>query len=108
MIMDNLFSCNPNCSIANLTLLDWSVVFGLLLLVFSFTTLLRKWAFSSNQVSVSSLKWHLPRFFFVALVLAAVTIPVIWMIFGYTGARLYGQFVYPGLAFVVYMLWGLG
>lgn len=108
MTMDNLFICNPNCSLADLTLLDWSVVLGFLLVVFVITTLLRRWAFSSNQAPVSSLKWHLPRFLFVALVLAVVTVPIIWMIFGYTGARLYGQFVYPGLALVVYMLWGLG
>ena len=105
MSMDNLFKCTPNCSLSELTLLDWGITLYLLLITFAVITLLRKWAFEWNQYTASSIKWHIPRFLFITVLLAIVTIPIVWSIFGSIGAKIYGQFIFPEVAFIVYIIW---
>ncbi len=93
--MENLFACNPDCSITTLTALDWAVM-------------LRKWAFNWNKYPDTSIKWHVPRFIFIAFILAVITTPIVWSIFGHLAAKMYGQFIFPEAACVIYFIWLLG
>jgi len=106
--MDSLFACNPDCNIENLTTLDWAITLGFFLAVYIITTLFRKWAFSRDKYPETSIKWHIPRFVYIATVFALVTMPIVWWLFGYTGAKIFGQFVLPESVFVIYLMWTLG
>ncbi|PCI46606.1 MAG: hypothetical protein COB51_06930 [Moraxellaceae bacterium] len=104
-IVDNLFICNPDCSIFDLTFLDWGAVLSFLISIYVLTTVLRRWAFEWNNYPETSFKWHIPRFIFIAFIFAMVTLPLIWRVFGYLGAQIYGQFIYPEAVFIVYIAW---
>jgi hypothetical protein len=106
--MDSLFACNPNCNLENLTALDWMLALGFFCSIYIVTTLFRKWAFSRNKYPETSLKWHMPRFVYIATVFALVTMPIVWWLFGYTGAKIFGQFILPETVFVIYLMWALG
>lgn len=106
--MGSLFSCNPDCSIERLTALDWFAIFGFFLIIYMVFTGWRKWAFSRNEYPETSIKWHVPRFIYIATVFSLVTTPIIWWLFGYTGAKIFGQFILPESVFVMYILWMLG
>ena len=106
--MDSLFACNPNCNIENLKVLDWMLALVFFCLICIVTTVFRKWAFSRNKYPEKSLKWHMPRFFYMATVFAVVTMPMVWGLFGYTGAKVFGQFILPETVFVFYLMWALG
>tara|TARA_R110000822_G_scaffold279213_1_gene400988 strand:- start:54 stop:425 length:372 start_codon:yes stop_codon:yes gene_type:complete len=106
--MDSLFSCNPNCSIENLKALDWLAVLGFFLVIYLVSTVWRKWAFSRNKYPETSIKWHVPRFIYIATVFSLVSMPTVWWLFGYTGAKIFGQFILPESVIVLYILWALG
>ncbi len=106
--MDNLFSCNPNCSISNLDFWDWAVAVSFFIVIYLLTTLVRKWVFSRSKYPETSIKWHVPRFIFIALICAIVTIPIAWSIFGHFGAKIFGKFIYPETAIIVYFAWLFG
>ncbi len=106
--MDNLFICSPDCNIENLTTVDWLLVLSFLFSVYIISTLFRKWAFSRNKYPETSLKWHIPRFIYIATVFALTTMPVVWWLFGYTGAKIFGQFILPESVFVIYIMWTIG
>jgi len=106
--MENLFACNPDCSITTLTALDWAVTLAILVIVFTITRMLRKWAFNWNKYPDTSIKWHVPRFIFIAFILAVITTPIVWSIFGHLAAKMYGQFIFPEAACVIYFIWLLG
>ena len=106
-IVDGLFSCNPNCSVESLTVLDWIAVFGFFFLIYFVSTVWKKWAFSRNKYPEASIKWHLPRFLYIAIVFTMATLPIAWWLFGCTGAKIFGQLVLPELVFVIYLLWAV-
>ena len=106
--MDNLFICSPDCNIENLTTVDWLLVLSFLFSIYVIATLFRKWAFSRNKYPETSLKWHIPRFIYIATVFALTTMPVVWWLFGYTGAKIFGQFILPESVFVIYIMWAVG
>ena len=103
--MDSFFTCSPNCTVENLAAMDWLVVAGLFIVIYSVSTVWRKGAFSWNKYPETSIKWHVPRFIYIAFVLAVVTIPLVWWLFGYIWAKVYGQFIFPECALVAYFLW---
>ncbi len=105
--MDSLFTCNPNCTVGNLSAMDWAVVAVLFIVIYFVSTAWRKWAFSRNKYPETSIKWHVPRFIYIAFVLAIATIPLVWWLFDHTGAKIYGQFIFPECAFIAYFLWTL-
>lgn len=106
--METLFACDPECSLDSLTLLEWFTVFVFFIVVYFTLVLLRKWAFSRNTYAETSMKWHLPRFLYVAFIFSLITMPVVWWLFGHVGAKIFGQFILPESALIVYLLWVLG
>lgn len=106
--MDSLFSCNPNCSLESLMLLDWVAVMGFFLITYIVSTVWRKWAFSRNKYPETSIKWHVPRFIYIATVFSLMSMPIAWWLFGHTGAKIFGQFILPESVFGLYILWILG
>tara|TARA_R110001606_G_C15387987_1_gene651158 strand:+ start:2056 stop:2430 length:375 start_codon:yes stop_codon:yes gene_type:complete len=105
--MVSLFSCNPDCSIEKLMAMDWVVVFGFFLFIYLVSTVWRKWAFSRNKYPQTSIKWHIPRFIYISTVFSLVSMPIVWWLFGYTGAKIFGLFILPESVFVLYILWTL-
>ncbi|RVU31015.1 hypothetical protein [Neptunomonas marina] len=103
--MGSLFACHPNCSLQSLALVDWLAVVALCFAIIFVFTVWRQWAFSHSQYPAASIRWHIPRFIYIAVVLALLTIPAVWWLFGYTGVKLFGQFGFPVLAIVGYILW---
>lgn len=106
--MDSLFACDPNCNIQHLTAVDWLLVLGFFFSIYIIATLLRKWAFSRNKYPETSLKWHIPRFIYITTIFACITMPVVWWLFGYAGAKIFGQFILPESVLVIYIAWALG
>jgi len=85
--------------------MDWLVVSSFFIAVYVISTVWRKWAFSRNNYPETSIKWHVPRFIYITFVLGITTIPLIGWLWGHAGAKIYGQFIFPELAFIAYMFW---
>jgi len=99
-----MFSCDPNCSLSDLGLIEWLFILGFTLSVMTLMTLFRKWAFRPRDISPTSLSWHLPKIAFIAVVLLIITAPIVWSLFGYLGLKLYGAFIFPTAVVVIYMI----
>lgn len=103
--MNELFACNPDCSFAKLSALDYLVIAFTFVIVFLVTMLLKKWFFSLNKYPENSIKWHIPRLLFFILVISLVTCPLIYSFFGSTAALIYSKTILPELCIVIYGCW---
>jgi hypothetical protein len=100
-----MFECGLNCPIEDLSNTELAIVAIGAVAFFWFIFWYRKWAFGCEKYPDSSWRWHLPRLAFVIAAVAAITLPPVWAVFGYLGARLYAGTAFPFVTIVVYMAW---
>jgi putative flippase GtrA len=100
-----MFECGLMCPVEDLSIAELAIVFAASAALLGSIFWYRKWAFSYEKHPDSSWRWHLPRLAFVIAAVAAITLPLVWAVFGYLGARLYSGTAFPFVTIVLYMAW---
>ena len=100
-----MFECLPRCELSQLTLTDalWLAAFGFV--VYAGSRLWQRWAFSRNQHPITDLRWHIPRFIYVAFVTTMLTSVPVYTFFGDTLGYWYSKSLLAPTIIIAYGAW---
>ncbi|WP_430461855.1 hypothetical protein ACQUQU_03440 [Thalassolituus sp. LLYu03] len=100
-----MFECLPRCELSQLTLTDglWLAAFGVCVYVASRQW--QRWAFSRHHHAPNDLRWHLPRFIYIAFVTIMLTsVPAYTFLGADTGYWYSRTLLWPTIA-IAYVAW---
>ena len=103
--MTDVFACLPQCELADLGLIEWLLIILSIGLVYGLTTFAIEIVFGRSQHDPNSLCWHFPRFLFIALVVAFLTVSPLALLFGFNIASIYAKTALPFICIITYFVW---
>ncbi|MCD8521136.1 MAG: hypothetical protein LRY66_01385 [Saccharospirillaceae bacterium] len=100
-----MFSCLPDCQLSELGAIDWLWLLAFGVFVYASSRLWARWAFSYNKYPFTSLRWHAPRFIYIAFVTAMLTVVPVYTFLGEDAGYWYSRILYFPTTFIAYVAW---
>lgn len=100
-----MFGCLPSCELSQLTFSDWAWLAAFGVTVYALSRLWGKWAFTRNHHPMNDLRWHIPRFIYVAFVTTMLTVVPIYTFLGDTLGYWYGRLLLAPTIIIAYAAW---
>jgi len=100
-----VFGCLPDCELSELGVIDslWLLAFGVT--VYALSRLWAKWAFNRNQHPVSDLRWHIPRFTYIAFITLMLTSVPLYTFVSADIGYWYSRFFLAPTMMIAYFAW---
>ena len=100
-----MFSCLPDCQLSELSASDWLWLLAFGVFVYASSRLWARWAFSYDKYPMTSLRWHAPRFIYIAFVTAMLTVVPAYTFFGEDFGYWYSHILYFPTILIAYAAW---